>query len=114
MKFIKRLRCKHLNTEFLRNLHGDEIHLWNGKRSIWTCQDCGSLVAKHELMKKPTDPKKVLDGADMNQDIHQLIGYCVALGWNEKVFPSEHCAALAEEFLRKHRKVEPVEEAGNG
>ena len=57
-----------------------------------------------EETKKLTNVEEVLDGADMNQDIHQLIGYCVSLGWTEKTFPSEHCSELATEFLRKHRK----------
>ena len=54
-------------------------------------------------MDKFQNPKVVLDGADMNQDIHQLVGYCVSLGWTEKEMPSEHCIALCEEFLRKYR-----------
>lgn len=50
-----------------------------------------------------TKPEKVLDGADMNQDIHQLIGYCISLGWTEKVMPSTHASELATAFLDKHR-----------
>ena len=51
-------------------------------------------------------PNKILDGADMNQDIHRLIGYCVGLGWEEKTMPSSHCIELAECFLSKYQKKE--------
>lgn len=56
-----------------------------------------------------SDPNKVLDGHDMNQDIGQLIGYVHSIGiqTGEKgTFPSEHFCALIETFLRKHRAVE--------
>ena len=57
------------------------------------------------------NPEIVLDGADINQDIHQLVGYCWSLGNTEKVFPSSHCSDLCEEFLKKHRP-NPVQEGG--
>jgi len=55
-----------------------------------------------------TDVKEVLDGADMNQDLHQMIGYLWALGMKSDestVFPSGYLAHLAEEFLLKHRDI---------
>jgi hypothetical protein len=59
-----------------------------------------------------TKPAKILDGADMNQDIHQLIGYLWTIGGPKEVFATEHCIALAEEFLRKHRtEWRPIETA---
>jgi ribosomal protein L37AE/L43A len=48
------------------------------------------------------DVKKILDGADMNQDIHQLIGYVWTFNPNEE-FPSSHMAELAAEFLCKYQ-----------
>jgi len=54
--------------------------------------------------KKPyPNPKEILDGADLNQDVHQLIGYCISLGWTDKVMPSQHASELAEAFLKKYR-----------
>jgi len=53
-----------------------------------------------------TDVDRVLDGQDMNQDLHQLLGYVFSLGTTERVFPSSHLIQLAERFLEKHRKLE--------
>lgn len=53
-------------------------------------------------MSKLTDVSVVLDGADANQDLHQLIGYMWSLGNTEKDFPSTHCSDLATNFLEKH------------
>lgn len=50
-------------------------------------------------MKEPTE---VLDGADINQDIHQLVGYVWTLGNTEKVFPTKHCSELCSYFLFKY------------
>ena len=57
------------------------------------------------------NPSDVLDG-DIYKDIHQLIGYCVSLGWTEKVMPSKHCIDLAETFLAKHDQTRP-KKSGN-
>jgi hypothetical protein len=65
-----------------------------------------------ENMKNPqgiTEPKKVLDGHDLNQDVGQLIGYVHTVGIHtgtKGIFPSEHYVELVSEFLRKHRNVE--------
>ena len=56
------------------------------------------------MSNKLTDVKRVLDGHDINQDIHYLIGYVWSLGNTEKVFPDGHCGELAQEFLKKHNK----------
>ena len=61
------------------------------------------MVLNNLNPKKLADPKDVLDGAEMCQDIHQLVGYCWSLGNTEKVFPSEHCAELCRLFLEKYR-----------
>ena len=49
-------------------------------------------------------PETVLDGADMNQDLHQLVGYIWGLALTHAIFPSSHCAELCTFFLEKHRK----------
>jgi hypothetical protein len=57
---------------------------------------------------------EILDGADMNQDLHQLIAYCWTHGARHGTgseFPSPHLIALAEEFLRKHRAPEAEQPA---
>lgn len=38
---------------FVRNVYGDEINHLGGKRSVWRCQDCGSIVYRGELHTKP-------------------------------------------------------------
>ncbi len=52
------------------------------------------------------NPSEVLDGADMNQDIHQLLGYVVTLGMSDPTgeMPTTHLSELATAFLEKHRK----------
>lgn len=57
----------------------------------------------------PARPQDILNGHDMNQDIHQLLGYVWQNGMlsNERtIFPSDHLAAIGEEFLRKYRTLE--------
>lgn len=51
----------------------------------------------------------ILDGHDMNQDLHQLIGYVHCHGietGTEGVFDSAHFVELASAFLRKHNTME--------
>lgn len=55
-------------------------------------------------MNDLTDPKQVLDGADMEEDILYLLGYAWSLGNTKKIFPSEHCKELANTFLTKYRE----------
>lgn len=38
--WIKRLFCAHAYIPY-RNLYGDEICVFGGKRSIWECVKCG-------------------------------------------------------------------------
>jgi len=52
LKFFKKLLCGHDNVRFERNLYGDLINLFGGKRSLWKCDDCGSLVANNNLFVK--------------------------------------------------------------
>jgi hypothetical protein len=48
------------------------------------------------------DPKKVLIGTEMREDLGLLIGYCIGLGWQENIMPSEHAVELLETFLAKY------------
>ena len=43
MKIIRRLFCRH-EYKFVRNIYGDEINLWGGKRSVWRCHKCGKVT----------------------------------------------------------------------
>lgn len=52
LKFIKGLLCRHTDAVFVRNIYGDEIIRWGYKRSIWRCNKCGNLHAKHGLQKE--------------------------------------------------------------
>lgn len=65
-----------------------------------------------KLENEHSKVEDILDGADMNQDIHQLIGYCVSLG-REKEPPSDNFSELAEEFLRKYRVDKKLAEQAN-
>ena len=40
--------------EHVRNLHGDEINLWGGARSLWECQHCGKHIARAWLFNPLT------------------------------------------------------------
>ncbi len=51
----------------------------------------------------PAAPSDVLDGSDINTDIHQLLGYVWSVSKNNDEFPSEHFSDLAQFFLDKHR-----------
>lgn len=44
------LLCSHRRAVFVRNVYGDEIRLWNWKRSIWRCETCGQLIGRPELV----------------------------------------------------------------
>jgi hypothetical protein len=56
-KFFKRLFCKHYKVIFRRNIYGDEINSWNGKRSIWQCDNCGDIVLGDHLHHSEQEPK---------------------------------------------------------
>lgn len=51
-----------------------------------------------------TPVEEVLDGADLNQDLHQLIGYTWSVGANDPTgaFPSDHLSDLVEFVLKKY------------
>lgn len=57
---IKQLLCNHIehHLEFIRNIHGDEIYLAGGKRSIWRCTNCGKIILRNSLFY----PGEVSDG----------------------------------------------------
>lgn len=46
---IRRLFCRHESATFVRGIYGDEINLGGGKRSVWHCQSCGSVVLRDDL-----------------------------------------------------------------
>lgn len=48
-------------------------------------------------------PEEILDGPDMNYDLHLLVGYVWAEGNQKTVFPSTHMCDLIAHFLDKHR-----------
>jgi len=53
MKLSKKLFCRHLNypLKFLSNIHGDNINIFNGKRSIWQCENCGKIIFRYYLFR---------------------------------------------------------------
>lgn len=55
-----------------------------------------------KVKKTSKQPKKILDGADINQDLHYLVGYVWSLGNTKGVFPSTELSDLIEYFLDKH------------
>lgn len=55
--FLGRLLCKHAFVIFVRNIHGDEINQYGGKRSIWKCCFCGKYKLDGKLyIPKDTNP----------------------------------------------------------
>ena len=48
MNWLKSLFCSH-RFEFVRNIYGDEINGWGGKRSIWRCAKCGKSQPRNAL-----------------------------------------------------------------
>ena len=64
-------------------------------------------MAQEEIDESIDKVHEVLDGADMNQDIHQLVAYCWSLGVTQGtkgIFPTDHLMSLCGVFLEKHRK----------
>lgn len=53
MNWLRRLFCRHQgsNHAFVRNLYGDQINAWGGKRSVWRCARCGWLFGRDELQE---------------------------------------------------------------
>ena len=56
MKWLDKLWCKHESQKFIRNIHGDEINLAGGKRSLWICNKCGKPVF-HDKLHDSRDDK---------------------------------------------------------
>ncbi len=48
-------------------------------------------------------PAEVMDGDDMNQDLHHLLGYVWSTANTNPEFDSAHMSELIEFFLNKHR-----------
>ena len=53
---LSRLTCNHAYVVFRRNIHGDEINMTNGKRSVWSCCFCGSTRLEPELYTPKENP----------------------------------------------------------
>lgn len=55
IKFIfQRLRCRHAELRFVRNLYGYEINLSGGKRSVWECRACEKYMYHTVLVDRPS------------------------------------------------------------
>lgn len=59
MDWLRSLFCRH-QFEFVRNIYGDQINSWGGKRSIWACRHCGKLQGRDEL-HEPANVRANLD-----------------------------------------------------
>jgi len=44
LNFLRRLFCRHVYHDFVRNIYGDEIGMRNGCRSEWRCRKCGLAI----------------------------------------------------------------------
>lgn len=61
---LRRLLCRHTGgVAFVRNIYGDEINSWGGKRSLWACKRCGRLLASARLNPPSTDVQIQPQGA---------------------------------------------------
>jgi hypothetical protein len=56
LTFIRRLFCRHYRVEFVRNLYGDQINDWGGKRSAWCCTSCGAMIGGDYLHTESAAP----------------------------------------------------------
>ena len=56
--------------------------------------------------------EEIVEGVDLNRDLLQIFGYLVALGWQEKVFPTEHLNEIHQRFmdLYKNQSVGRIEQ----
>jgi len=56
--------------------------------------------------------EEIVEGVDLNRDLLQIFGYLVALGWQEKVFPTEHLIEIHQRFmdLYKNQSVGRIEQ----
>lgn len=48
-RIVRELSCFHNHgATFVRNIYGDEINVYGGKRSIWKCNNCqANLFSKY-------------------------------------------------------------------
>lgn len=48
-----RIKCKHNDLEFYKNIYGDNINGYSSGvpiyRSIWRCKNCGKLILRENL-----------------------------------------------------------------
>ena len=82
--------CKHLDEplRFVKNLHGDQVYLSRGYRSIWECPICGKRIFRSRLF----DQGKVSDGYHTFDELyhHRAILFSVIcnehpdLAWKSK------------------------------
>jgi hypothetical protein len=75
--WIRRLFCSHAGAvDFVRNIHGDEVFEWGGKRSIWRCRDCDGRVLEGSVypafvQELPADHRwRPIDNSDLDE-LHQ-------------------------------------------
>lgn len=62
-----------------------------------------NAAAKEIAENEPIPAEEILDGPDMNYDLHQLVGYVWAEGNHNREMPTTHMCALIDFFLKKHR-----------
>ncbi len=65
-------KCDH-DYEFVRNIHGDEINMRDGKRSVWQCKKCGHVQYRDQLHKNFKDELKELTTNQINKDYDNWI-----------------------------------------
>lgn len=75
LKFIKRLLCDHGDgVSFVRNIYGDEINAFNGKRSIWVCNKCEKHFFLPALNQDPNTARGAVPVSVQCQNINQPRG----------------------------------------
>ena len=63
MSWIQTFFCAH-HFQWVRNIYGDEINTFGGKRSLWRCVKCGKATAQpslfhdHEQIQPPNKVPK--------------------------------------------------------
>jgi len=55
-------------------------------------------IIEEELL----DVKNILNGPDMNYDLHELMVHLFHLGRTRRFFPDDYCSNLVTKFLRKY------------
>jgi len=54
-------------------------------------------------MSKFKKAEEIVEGVDLNHDLLQIFGYLVGLGWEEKVFPTEHVIEIHQRFMSLYK-----------